>query len=211
MSWNTQRHCIAVASLIAVISVPTIAHAQRGHGGSVRAVVARPIVVAPYASPYYDPFFWGIYGWGYPGWYGPGWWGPPAYTNSLIETSSARIQVTPRETEVYVDGYLAGVADDFDGVTQRLRVEPGEHVIELYLDGHKSITQAIRFAPGQSYRIRHEMQPLAAGDAAPVRPAPKPGSSAQRPAFDAFGNSIRSVPSTPGTPVSGSSITIRVQ
>ena len=81
------------------------------------------------------------------------------------DTSSARIQVTPRQTEVYVDGYLAGVVDDFDGFSQRLRVAPGEHVIELYLDGHKTIAQTILFATGQSYRVRHAMEPVAAGEA----------------------------------------------
>jgi hypothetical protein len=110
-----------------------------------------------------------------------GGWGP----------SAARIQVTPRHTEVYVDGYLAGVADDFDGIAQRLRVEAGEHVIELYLEGHKPIAQTIMFVSGQSYRIRHTMEPLAAGEAAPSRPSPRavPASSQQAP-FDAFGRPI---------------------
>lgn len=103
--------------------------------------------------------------------------------------SAARIEVTPRHTQVYVDGYLAGVADDFDGITQRLRVSPGEHVIELYLDGHKTIEQTILFAPGQSYRIRHAMEPLAPGEPEPARPTPRvpAATAATRQAFDAFG------------------------
>lgn len=123
-------------------------------------------------------------------------------------SSAARIQVTPRHTEVYVDGYLAGIVDDFDGSWQRLRVAPGEHVIELYLEGHKTIEQTILFAPGQSYRIRHAMEPLAAGEAAPVRPAPRasaPAPTSPAP-FDPFGR-----PARPGSLPEGGAIAIRVQ
>jgi len=122
---------------------------------------------------------------------------------------SARIQVTPRQTEVYVDGYRAGVVDDFDGFAQRLRVEPGEHVIELYLDGHKSVEQTILFAPGETYRIRHTMEPLAAGEAAPSRPAPRtpPPATGVPPPYDALGRLIGRAP----LPATSGAITIRVQ
>ncbi len=204
MSWNTRPLLIAVAA-IAAISVPHPAYAQRGgRGRAVRVVSARPVIVTPFYASYYDPFFWNFPGWGYPGWY------PPAfYTRAGIDDSSARIQVTPRQTEVYVDGYLAGIVDDFDGFAQRLRVPPGEHVIELYLDGHKTIAQTILFAPGQSYRIRHAMEPLADGEQAPARPAPRPGAAAarQQVPFDAFGR-----PSAAGAgPVSRDSATIAIR
>lgn len=116
----------------------------------------------------------------------------PALAHAQWFDGSARIQVTPKQTEVYVDGYLAGAADDFDGMTQRLRVPAGEHVIELYLEGHKTIAQTIVFQPGQSYRIRHAMEPLAAGEAAPARPTPKPGTPASpaRGPYDAFGRAV---------------------
>ena len=201
MAWNTHTKLIAVASLLAVIGAPSVAHAQRGGRGRV---VARPVIVAPYYSHYYDPF-WGFYGWGFPGFY------PPAfYKRGFVDESSARIQVTPRQTEVYVDGYLAGIVDDFDGFAQRLRVAPGEHVIELYLDGHKTIAQTILFAPGQSYRVRHAMEAIAAGEPAPTRPTPKPG-AARQPSFDAFGHPINR--GSAGAPPAdeGAAIAIRVQ
>jgi hypothetical protein len=175
LSWNKRLSTIAIASLIAVMSTPAIAHAQRGgRGRTVRIAPVRPVVISPFFSPFYarhyDPFFWNVYGWGFPSFYAP-----MFYPRAFVAESSARIQVTPRHTEVYVDGYLAGVVDDFDGFAQRLRVSPGEHVIELYLDGYKTIAQTILFAPGQSYRIRHAMEPLGPGDADPARPAPRPG------------------------------------
>jgi PEGA domain len=127
--------------------------------------------------------------------------------------SAARIQVTPRETEVYVDGYRAGIVDDFDGFTQRLHVPPGEHVIELYLDGHRPVTQTILFQPGETYRIRHAMEPLAAGEAEPARPTPRtpPVAPGAPPAYDALGRPIQgsSAPSSAG--VGAGVIAIRVQ
>lgn len=217
MSWNKHRLIVA-ASLIAAMTVPTFAEAQRRGGGgggrSPRVVVSRPIVVSPFYSgfyrPYYSPFFWDVYGWGYPGI-------PPVgfYNRGYADDSSARIQVTPRHTEVYVDGYRAGIVDDFDGFAQRLRVPTGEHVIELYLDGHKTISEAILFAPGETYRIRHTMEPLGPGDSDPVRPTPKPGAApAQRPDFDAFGRPVVLGPSTAPVPSGareGASLLIRVQ
>jgi len=221
LSWNNRTSIITITSLVAVLSVPALAHAQRGGGGGRgRAVVAaRPVVVSPFFSPYfspfysryYDPFFFDVYGWGFPGFYAPAF-----YNRGMVEDSSARIQVTPRQTEVYVDGYLAGVVDDFDGMTQRLRVTPGEHEIELYLDGHRTISQTIAFAPGQSYRIRHTMEPLVAGEAAPARPTPRPGAQAPAPRgpFDAFGQPYGRGPAPqPGMSGGreGSTLAIRVQ
>lgn len=230
MSWNKHLKLIAIVSLAATIGMPALAHAQRrgGNGGSrgggarsgggSRVVVSRPVVIAPFSpfspfySRYYNPFFFDFYGWGYPGFYAPAFYNRGGGFGGYIEESTARIQVTPRETEVFVDGYLAGVVDDFDGFAQRLRVAPGEHVIELYLDGHKTVTQPMMFAPGKGYRIQHTMEPVAAGDPAPVRPTPKEGAAAQpvRGPFDAFGqpNGRGPARSNAGT---SAAIAIRVQ
>jgi hypothetical protein len=88
--------------------------------------------------------------------------------------ADARVQVTPRQTQVYVDGYLAGVADDFDGVFQRLHVRPGGHEITLYLDGHRPVTERIYFSAGRTQKIKASMVPLGAGEPVPPRPQPAP-------------------------------------
>ena len=106
----------------------------------------------PYAYGYpYSPY----YGYGYP-YYGSG---------------SLRLQVNPRETEVFVDGYYAGTVDDFDGTFQRLHLEPGDHDLELFLAGHRSFQQKVYLQPGETFNVRHGMAPLGPGDAQPVRPA----------------------------------------
>ena len=103
----------------------------------------------------------------------------PPYGQFYDRSASLRLQVSPRETEVFVDGYYAGTVDDFDGFFQRLHLEPGEHEVTLYLPGHRTVTQKILLQPGGTFRIRHTMEPLPAGappEPRPVAPAgPPPG------------------------------------
>jgi PEGA domain len=87
------------------------------------------------------------------------------------DESSLRLQVTPRETEVFVDGYFAGRVDDFDGRFQRLHIQPGEHELTLYLEGHRKVTQQVLIQPRASFRIRYTMMQLAAGETPDPRPA----------------------------------------
>lgn len=126
--------------------------------------------------------YWGPFGWYY------GWWGPPAvYVAPVGERVGVRLEVKPVETEVYVDGYRAGTVDEFDGFFQRLNVAPGPHVLELYLEGHQIVREELHASPGTSYKIRHEMSPLAAGESPPPRPRrrepePAPSTTRERPA-----------------------------
>jgi PEGA domain-containing protein len=151
---------------------PAEAAAQRR---TVRRPVMRSSVVfyrAPFYRSYYyyDPFYWGggYYGWGYQ--YPPYWY--PRHYGYYEPGVDLRVQVTPRDAEVYLDGYLVGTVDEFDGVFQRLRVPYGEHEVSIYFDGYRTIRQKMLFRPGESYRIRDVMQPVAAGEAAEPRPSP---------------------------------------
>ena len=85
---------------------------------------------------------------------------------------AVRLLVTPREALVYVDGYAAGVVDDFDGVFQRLRLMPGHHEIVVYHPGHRTLRQNLYFNPGSTHTIRYVLDPLAPGE--PFEPQPVP-------------------------------------
>ena len=153
-------------AVVVLIASATTTEAQgfrrRGHG--------RVVVVGgyyPYASPFWfgDPW----YGYQYP-WrpYGP--YGPYGYYG--FPEASVRLEVTPRDAEVYVDGYYAGTVDDFDGAFQRLRVEPGEHEIEVYREGFRPFRQKVYLTPDNTFRIRQALQPLAPGEQPEPRPQP---------------------------------------
>ena len=147
----------------------------------------------PYASWYGGfgfgfGFGWGAYGYGYPYAYGyPYGYGAYGYPygygwGGYDPAASVRIQATPREAQVYLDGYFVGVVDDFDGFSQRLRLVPGEHEVTLYLPGFKSVTDKLLFRPRQSYKMHFELQKLAPGDPPPTKPIPSP--TARRPTVD---------------------------
>jgi hypothetical protein len=186
-----------MAAAVAVAMLEPVAHAQRqgGGGGGGRSpsgggrgpgggahgpqVVHRGVYPAFYISPYWGAYYPAAFWWGMPYW-GPayGWYAfdGPGY----VGASTARLLVTPHDTEVYVDGYLAGIVDDFDGVLQGLQLPPGSHSIELYREGHRAVRQEIYLSPGATYKVRHKMEPLAPGEAAPARPVP-PTSPANAP------------------------------
>ncbi len=210
MSPKRLIQALTVAAIVLVM-LPASAYAQRGRGGrggGGRAVVVLPSY-NPFWAPYYHPFFWDFYGWGYPGQYPPSF-----YRHGFAGDSAARIQVTPRQTEVYVDGYRAGIVDDFDGFAQRLRLPPGEHVIELYLDGYRTITENVLFQPGETYRLRYDMVPLTPGEAAPARPMPlataPPSQGLPSVIYDAFGRPSPLPPTQPAAQGAGV-LAIRVQ
>jgi hypothetical protein len=157
-----------------------------------RRVVRRPavtpvVVVGPryyrpafYYPAYYSPFFWPTYyspfGWS---WYGqypypPHGWGRPLYDN----TGSARIQVTPKNTEVFLDGYFVGLVDDFDGYLQRLHAPAGEHELTFYLEGYRTRREKVLFRPRATLRIEFGMEALAPADTKEPRPAPDDASRA---------------------------------
>ena len=107
--------------------------------------------------------------WGYP--FPP----YPAY-HPAAPDSSIRLEVEPREAEVYVDGYYAGIVDEFDGVFQRLRVTPGQHEIVIYREGYRSLRQQVLASPYGSRKISEKLERLPAAE--PNEPKPVP---AERP------------------------------
>ena len=190
---------VTIAPLALVLATGILwgghADAQVRARGAVRvgAPRARAVVVVgayrgygrPFYDPFYDPFYFSTF---YRPYYQPFYWYPQVgYGQRFYEgDGSLRVQVSPRETEVYIDNYYAGTVDDFDGIFQRLHIEPGSHDITLYLDGYKTVRQRIYLQPTGTFRLRYMMQPLGAGEVAEPRPAepppPQPQAGSQGPA-----------------------------
>ena len=185
-----------------------------------RVVVARPrpvarvavaprragVVIGAYYQPwYYSSFYsynrfydpWFPYGYsryaGYPGgqFYGP--------------ESALRLQVSPRNTEVFVDGYYAGTVDDFDGIFQRLRLESDEYEVTLYLPGYRTVTQRLLLQADRTLRVKYVMEPLGPTDP----PEPRPMATGPRPAQEPPALAVSG--SDAGLDVSFGAIAIRVQ
>lgn len=160
---------------------PTEAAGQR------RVVRSRTSAVVLVGGGFYRPYFYDPFFWGYPAYpfyaaypfyppYPAGYWYGRRY-------ASARIQVTPKQAEVYLDGYYVGQVDDFDGIFQRLDVPPGEHELEVYLQGYRPYRQKTLFRSGQGYKFQAALEPLPAGETGEPRPTPSAAPRGQNPSF----------------------------
>ncbi len=121
----------------------------------------RPYVNRSYVLPYgYRPF-------GYrPGWSLNLYFGRPypyssaraVYGYYAVDPGrgygAVRIVDAPRDAHVFVDGYYAGVVDDYDGVFQHLNLEAGSHHIEIEAEGYPLIAFDVRVWPGRTITYR---------------------------------------------------------
>lgn len=150
---------LGTAALIAAVTIAASAQ-RRGvprrpppppqHG----AVVLRgQVFIGGY---FYDPY-WGPYPWwprtAYPYWYFP----------RYDRRADLHVKVKPSDAAVYVDGFYAGIVDDFDGVFQSLPLTPGGHTITLYLEGYRTSHHNLYLAPASSIDLRETMQRLPPG------------------------------------------------
>ena len=116
-----------------------------------------------YGSPYYygvGPGYYGsVYSGGYysgayySGGYGGAYTGPSGWS-----IGSVRLKVEPKDAEVYVDGYYAGIVDDFDGMWQQLRLDDGGHRIEVRKPGLTTLTFDVMVQPGRTITYRGDMR-----------------------------------------------------
>jgi len=117
-------------------------------------------------TPFYDPF-WGDYPYaGYP------------YVAGR-SYGDVRTEVKPKDAEVYVDGFYAGVVSDFDGAFKRLHLTPGGHAVTFYLEGYRTVTQNVYVRPDATLKMNDTMERLAAGQTSvpPPRPTTRRGQS----------------------------------
>lgn len=154
--------------LLALFAVSAEAQHRHGRRGGGPVIVRSPLLF----GGYYDPYFLGFgqwYPYPYPGFGFPP--GPGFYPGDRF--SSIRLQVPQREALVYVDGYAAGLVDDYDGVFQRLQLVPGHHEIVVYLQGYRTLRQNLYLNPGSTHSVKHTLIPLAPGEPAEPQPIPR--------------------------------------
>ena len=109
-----------------------------------------------YGYPFAHPYAYGAYGYGYSG-YGYSGYG---YSPATAAYGDMRIQGAPRDAQVYVDGYYAGIVDDFDGAFQRLTLEAGPHHIEILVPGVPPIEFDVNVQPGRTITYRADGRPI---------------------------------------------------
>jgi hypothetical protein len=115
----------------------------------------------------YYPYGYGAFGLGY-FYYDPYTWYPgysafpysPYGQYSAFDVAELRLQVTPRHAQVYVDGYYAGTVDDYDGMLQSLKMQPGAYRLEITAPGYEPLWVDIRLNRGQKLTYRGDLRRL---------------------------------------------------
>jgi PEGA domain len=103
-------------------------------------------------------------------------WGPgpypyaAAYPNGACLSASVRVLATPKQADVYVDGFFAGLVDDFDGREQPLSITPGDHAITLYREGYRTVTRRIAATARSTVKLRLRMEKLGPGETSELPP-----------------------------------------
>ncbi|HWI16769.1 MAG TPA: hypothetical protein VNT81_03445 [Vicinamibacterales bacterium] len=98
-----------------------------------------------YGRPFAHPNAFGAPGYGYSGF---------GYPPAITEFGEIRFQGAPKDAQVYVDRYYAGIVDDFDGTFQWLNVERGPHQIEIVVPAAPPLTFDVNVEPGRTITIR---------------------------------------------------------
>jgi RNA-binding protein FUS len=107
------------------------------------------------SSLYYDPFYDPWYG----GYYSSYSYSQPSYSSTYTsDEGKLRLKIKPRQAEVYVDGYFVGTVDEFDGMFQRLHIEPGPHRIEVRASGFETLEFDVRISPEHTTTYQGEMK-----------------------------------------------------
>lgn len=119
------------------------------------------------------------YGWG--GWYGYPWypytfpwgWGyplPPEAIAAEWMTSNIKLDVSPKDAALHVDGYYAGIVGDFGGFFHQLTLSVGPHHVEIRKAGYYTLVLDVNLQPGQTITYKRTMEPVQRIDAAPEEP-----------------------------------------
>jgi hypothetical protein len=103
---------------------------------------------------YQDPLWAAYSGYGYGG-YSPSVQDP---FDAAGPTGGLRLKIEPKNAEVYVDGYFAGIVDDFNGHFQRLKLTAGPHHIEVRAAGYQPFTFDVTIQPRHTTEYRGALQ-----------------------------------------------------
>jgi hypothetical protein len=148
MTTITKRVMLVVALTLFATSTAS----AQGVRGRFFVVPRGPAFYAPYGNPY---------------WYDPFWWGPHYVHRPGTEL---QLKVTPKQAEVFVDGYSAGLVSEHG----RLAMMPGDHAITFYLEGYRTVTEDIYVQPGRTTKVQETMATLEPGEVSALPPEPAP-------------------------------------
>ena len=120
---------------------------EDGHGRNHRRGTFPVWPVAIYYAPFYDPFV--PYAEPAPA---------PAPVEQPPQTGRLILAPQPEGAQVFIDGYYAGVPEDFDLAHGGGAVEAGQHRIDLSAPGYEPLAVDVRIAPTQTITYRETLK-----------------------------------------------------
>jgi len=85
----------------------------------------------------------------------PNFWG-----TTTFDTGGLRLKVRPRDAQVFVNGFYAGIVDDFDGLFQSLRLAPGGYKLEVRMPGYEPFTLDVHIQPDRTMTVKDTLRAL---------------------------------------------------
>jgi hypothetical protein len=82
----------------------------------------------------------------------------PFPVDDQIATGGLRLRIEPKSADVFVDGYYAGIVDDFNGHFQRLKLVAGPHHVEIVAAGYASLTFDVIIEPHHTTEFQAALQ-----------------------------------------------------
>jgi hypothetical protein len=137
---------------------------QRSPDRTPRADGGRYSRYPSFAPPFYHPYYrWYPWGW-WGGWYNPWWYYPSTgvywYPEQVHQNMGALdLDISPEKAEVYLDGTLIGVADNFDGWPQKLWLEAGTYDLVFFHEGFETIARQYTIYAGLTIQVNDRMTP----------------------------------------------------
>jgi hypothetical protein len=98
---------------------------------------------------------------------------PPAAQPEVVVVQppakgSVIFRVQPGSAQVWVDGYYAGSADDFNGSPRTLALDVGPHTIELDEPAHETVRFDVRTVSNEPIVYRRELTRVSVAPPAPI-------------------------------------------
>ena len=71
-----------------------------------------------------------------------------------MTSAASGCKIRPRDAQVFVDGYYAGLVDDFDGTFQSAAARTGGHKIEIHMPGFEDLELDVHVQPGRTITLQ---------------------------------------------------------
>jgi hypothetical protein len=74
------------------------------------------------------------------------------------ESGALRLKVKPDKASVYLDGHYVGLVSQYDGIFHKMRLDGGNHGIEIQAPGYQTLRFNVRIEPDHTETYRGELE-----------------------------------------------------